>query len=132
MDTKVRTKRCYMCKTYKPLEEFHYKNKVKGIRQCNCKNCMSSYSANRYVENREDYIERSKQRLAVVRVKNSELVEAHLRSHPCSTCGEADPRVLRTTLEAQEIANKAPETISSLLETCVVSCLNCREKQKID
>jgi hypothetical protein len=131
MDTpKVYTKKCRTCKEHKPLDDFHFKDKLRGLRQSNCKLCMQNYAKQRYLDNREEYIDRAKSRLEVVRAKNSELAAEHLASHPCNSCGEADPRVLKLSLDSQELMNKSPETILGLLPSSTVLCLNCREKQK--
>lgn len=45
---------CTKCGKLKSIEEFSFKNKAKGIRRSQCKECISEYDKKRYSENKND------------------------------------------------------------------------------
>src|ERR1700746_3618807 len=117
------------CGQTKPIDDFHWKSKRKGTRQARCKECMSDYGHAHYVANAQQYKDRANSRLQSLRTQNRETVKTHLQTHPCSKCGEANYKVLTTSLTSVEINNLAPEALSAKLAETSVLCRNCIANQ---
>lgn len=52
-------KHCNLCNQDKALEAFAWKNKAKGTRQSNCKECHKVYSKTHYTNNKDYYVEKA-------------------------------------------------------------------------
>jgi hypothetical protein len=128
--TPVLMKRCKgPCGQNLPLDDFHWKSKVRGTRQSRCKRCMHDYGKEHYLENREEILERATARIQVIRADNADLLESHLLANPCMGCGEPDIRCLRVSLNHEDLNNRTTEVLAGLLQGAVVHCLNCLAKQ---
>lgn len=111
------------------VDEFHWKSKRKGTRQPKCKACMSEYGKTHYSTNSDKYKERANSRLQLLRSTNRENVKAYLASHPCSKCGESNPKVLTMNVTSIEINNMASEAFLQKLLGSTVLCHNCKVSQ---
>lgn len=47
------TRICKLCKKEKSIEDFHFKNKAKGIRRHQCKDCVKTKRHEHYINNKE-------------------------------------------------------------------------------
>jgi ferredoxin len=130
------SKRCYVCKEIKPIEEFHASAKSWDKHQAHCKACRKSVDAWKYrgrtPEQQATYTrnERLRQR------RIAEFVFAYLKQHPCVDCGESDPVVL----EFDHVRGKKEYNISYMIkavsldkivaeiEKCEVRCANCHRR----
>ena len=54
-------KKCMKCKNEKPLEEFNWKNKKKGLRQPYCRDCQRNLLKETYRRNKEYYYLKKKE-----------------------------------------------------------------------
>ncbi len=127
---------CTRCKEKKPLFEFNFKFKDRGIRQYHCKNCSRLYVRNHYENNRDYYLIKAKKRNTRVRKLMKNYIWEYLSQHNCVDCGENDPIVL----EFDHIKEKS-FTISSIgrdrtleevqreIEKCAVRCANCHRRK---
>jgi len=113
-----------------PIDQFHWKSKRKGTRQARCKACMSTYGHQHYVANSDKYKERANSRLKELRAQNRESVDIYLKTHPCQKCGEANFKVLTTSLTSIEINNLSPEALNAKLAETKILCRNCLASQE--
>ena len=93
---------CTKCFLQKPIEEFPWKNQARGIRHTVCKECYAKRSAEWYEDNKDRQLENVRRNNQTYRVNAREYVLAYLLTHPCSSCGESDPRVLEFHHEGEK------------------------------
>lgn len=117
------------CGLTKPIDEFHWKSKRRGTRQARCKECMSDYGHNHYLANSQQYKDRANTRLSALRTQNRQTVKSWISTHPCQKCGEANPKVLTTSINSVEINNLATEDLQAKLSNSTVLCRNCLASQ---
>ena len=116
----MNTKICSKCGKELPIENFPFRNKAKGTRRANCKECHNNYMKKRYQDKRDEIWD----------LKNS------LSCQKCgyNKCPEAldfhhiDPNEKEGKI-AQMISNsygldKAKEEIKK----CIVLCSNCHRE----
>lgn len=127
---------CARCKQLKSEEEFNFKNKSKGIKQYECKNCSRHYLRSHYAKNRKYYLDKAYKRNLRIRKEIRSYVWLYLSKNPCVDCGEADPVVL----EFDHIADKTENVsmmnrnynlskVKSEIEKCKVRCANCHRRK---
>jgi len=85
---------CTKCFLQKPLEEFGWKNYLFGKRFAVCKEYTAKRSNEWYQDNKDPQKENVRRNNQYYREMAGEYVYRYLLEHPCSNCGEADPRVL--------------------------------------
>ncbi len=123
-------KRCKgTCGLVKPVDEFHWKSKRRGTRQARCKVCMSEYGHKHYLDNAQEYKDRANSRLKTLRAENHQALKTHLSTHPCTKCGEANPKVLAPPVNSIEINNLSTIALSEKLASTDVFCRNCLASQ---
>jgi len=131
---KAKTKICSRCRNRKQIEEFNFKNKSEGIRQCYCRDCGKDYTAAHYQRNRDYYIKKARRNSARARKSSRERVVEYLRTHPCVDCGESDIVVLQfdhvrgeKRQEVSYMVRKGASwnTIDAEIAKCEVRCANC-------
>ena len=88
------TRTCTRCGIEKPIEEFGFKYRERGIRQSWCKPCYVEYRRVWYVENREKHIAHVRMLRDQHSAENQLRMWQYLAAHPCVDCGERDPVVL--------------------------------------
>jgi hypothetical protein len=126
-------RRCAKCGYPKPIDDFSFKNKAKGLRNSYCKECMKPIRRNHYHNNPEPYRGR-----AVANKKAAQLwFFQWLSTKSCIDCGETDPVVL----ECDHVRGVKLGTVSHLLQSgsrlklltemdkCEVRCANCHKKK---
>lgn len=125
---------CTVCKTDKSEDEFHWRNKAKGIRWKRCKACKAEIDRLSYQRpGRKQRIQQTQEQL---RQRNKNYVREYLLAHPCVDCGEADPIVLEFDhLRDKEdiVANLVhlPASINRIqreIDKCQVRCANCHRR----
>lgn len=123
----------------KPIEEFSWKYKAKGIRCATCRECMRLYIRSHYKRNTEYYIKKAgRKRRAFLTATRKKLFN-YLSTHPCVDCGESDPVVLefdhikRETKEAaiSEMLSRQVgwSRVLAEIEKCEVRCANCHRRK---
>lgn len=127
---------CNRCKIEKPLEEFNYKNKVKGLRQYQCKDCSRLYVRSHYERNKEYYLKKAFKRNKRIRTEIRGYVWKYLSTHPCVDCNEKDPVVLefdhlsnKTAAISEMNRNYTLETVKKEVEKCQIRCANCHRRK---
>ena len=124
---------CNKCSSLKVIEEFHFKNKEKGIKQCWCKKCMIKARISYYKNNSDKEKEYDKKRTDGLRQK----LYDYLLKHPCRKCEEKDPVVLQFDHQKEKEYNisemvqrgKSWENILKEIDKCIVLCANCHARK---
>jgi hypothetical protein len=124
-------KKCVKCTFDKDEEEFVLKQG--GTLNSWCKECVRKKAKEKYDNNREQYIERAKQK----NLKFRKYLYDYLQKHPCVDCGESDPIVLQFDHRIREekeyvISNmrmKSFEIIDKEISKCDVRCANCHVRK---
>ena len=130
------TRICSMCKKEKGIEEFRLRNRFTTRRQSYCIECGSRMGKNWYEENKERHVENVMANTKNAKQSAREFVYEYLLTHPCSECGEADPRVLefhRVGTKTWEIGRMIAQgygvdAISAEISQCMVLCANCHRR----
>lgn len=129
-------KKCTKCGKVKPIEEFAFKNKAKGIRRSQCKQCIREYDKNRYAENRNNCQEKLKEN----HKKQSDMLKQYVlqlkEKSSCAICGDSRWYVLdfhHVRDKEYTIADliKRGCSISTLqkeLDKCITLCANCHRE----
>ena len=129
---------CSKCKTIKDIDDFSYRNKVKGIREKRCKVCKDEYRKIHYENNKEIYKKRAKDYTTKIRAVNSKKMCDYLRRHPCVDCTESDIRVLHFDhvrgVKIDEVTSMVHagcswKKILNEIAKCEVRCANCHIKR---
>jgi hypothetical protein len=83
------------CGIEKPIDEFGFKYRERGIRQSWCKPCYVAYKHLWYLRNRDEHLAHVKATRAISSEENQLRMWQYLASRPCVDCGERDPVVLQ-------------------------------------
>lgn len=115
METKV----CTKCKRELPIENFHWRDKAKGTRRSECKDCHNAYMKNVY-KDKKDTLQDLKSELK------------------CAKCGEnrgyvldfhhRDPSTKGATIARMTSNNYTLDRVQKEIEKCVVLCANCHRE----
>lgn len=115
METKV----CSKCKRELPIENFHWRDKAKGTRRSECKDCHNAYMKNVY-KDKKDTLQDLKSELK------------------CAKCGEnrgyvldfhhKDPTTKESTIARMTSNKYTLDKLEKELEKCIVLCANCHRE----
>lgn len=129
-------RKCSRCKIEKPLEEFNYKDEVRGLRQYQCKDCSRLYVRSHYERNKEYYLKKAFERNKRIRKEIRSYVWTYLSTHPCVDCSENDPVVLEFDHLSDKISdisamyrNYTLEKVKKEIEKCQIRCANCHRRK---
>jgi hypothetical protein len=125
---------CRICKDDKNEDEFYWKNKIKEIKQLECKDCTKQMTSNHYQNNKQYYKNRTK--------LNSDCKRKWLREYKstlkCSKCNEnhvaclefhhIDPNLKDKEVSTIVNSNWSIERIKNEISKCIVLCSNCHRK----
>jgi hypothetical protein len=128
--------KCVTCGEYKEPEEFNWRYKSLGIRHPTCRECHKPFRKNWYEDNKERHLAQVQDRKREVRKIAREYVFSYLSDHPCSKCGEDDPRVLEfhhqhgKDMAVSELvaSGYSIATIQAEIDKCIVLCANCHRR----
>lgn len=115
----METKICTKCGQERPIEDFYWKNKAKGLRRSECKDCHNNYVKNKYKE-RHDEVNNIKSQMKCVKCGQDKfyLLDFH-HINP----EEKDNGI------AQMLRNNTPwEQILSEMKKCIPLCANCHRE----
>jgi len=127
-------KHCTKCDTTKPVEDFHWKNKAKEIRNRVCKVCSTEYARSYYhAGEKVNQIARS--------YTNNKKIRQEFRDwkaqQECKVCGEdaaecldlhhLDPNQKDFTI-GNNIITHGRKKLWEEVDKCVVLCSNCHRK----
>ncbi len=130
----METKICSKCKRELPLEDFRWRNKAKGIKHSQCKECESKRERERYkndADRRAGIINRD----AKYKSRNNEYL-CQIKAQGCAKCGDKriyvlDFHHLDKSQKEDNINNLRTcslETLQKEVEKCVVLCSNCHRE----
>jgi len=128
------------CGKVKAIEEFGWKDRPRGKRHAVCKECTAVRSSNWYYQNQDRQKENVKRNNQLYREQARTFVLAYLLNHPCSSCGERDPRVLEFHHEGHKESEVSRlmgrgaslEALKAEMDKCSVLCANCHRKLTSD
>lgn len=127
---------CRKCKNELELENFYFRNKSEGIKHHVCKLCSkkNSNEKNYYLNNKEEYLNNTKNRQERLLNENRIKLIDYQRLNPCVDCGNNDPIVLEFDHLIQEektinvslmLRDYKWEKIKQEIDKCEVVCANC-------
>jgi hypothetical protein len=131
-------KSCVICKAPKPFTEFNRKRRSQDGLQPHCRECNREASRAYYRRNRAQHLVDVGLNLPKYRVRNRELVFAHLLENPCVDCGETDPLVLDLDhvrgIKAGDVSRLSafpvgPVRLRAEIDKCEVRCVNCHRRR---
>lgn len=134
----MNTKICTKCTKEKSLEDFNFKNKTKGIKQAQCKECQSIYFKKHYSKNVEKYCKRARTSNPAAKKRNREFIISYLLEHSCVDCEETDivvldfDHVIGEKRETVSTMARSPYSIKSIKEEigkCEIRCANCHRRR---
>ena len=125
---------CTACKEEKELNDFSWRNKLKGLKNSWCKSCLNKYNKRKWKES--SHRRSSNMKANYIRKKrNSQFVWNYLEKHSCVDCGESNPVVLEfdhrdvstkvSTISDMIAGSYSIERIKFEIEKCDVRCANC-------
>lgn len=126
------TKVCSKCKNRKDTTEFSFRNREKGIRRSDCKDCFKPLTASHYKINRKAYCVRGVERRKATR----DWILAYLSKKECKDCKISDIRVLEfdhiNDNKSYEVAiliskDYGIDTLRKEVVKCEVVCANCHK-----
>lgn len=128
-------KQCTKCGRMLPLENFRWKDKSKGKKHSQCKECQSRQEKQRYqtdIIRKEQVLERAK----TTKERNVEYINNKKSSYGCAKCGEKRYYVLdfhhKDPLQKKDNINNlrgcSYETIDKEIDKCIVLCSNCHRE----
>lgn len=131
---------CTKCFLQKPIEEFPWKNRLLGKQHTVCKECYAKRSSGWYQDNKERQLENVRRNNQNYRKIAREYKFQYLIEHPCSSCGESDPRVLEFHHEGNKEAEVSRlmgrgaslHALKAEIAKCVVLCANCHRRITAD
>lgn len=131
----VSTKKCSKCKRELSLDNFRWKNKSKGIRHSQCRDCQKE-------SDKKFYLENESRRVTVRGIADSQkqrniLIVDELKKCGCCKCGEVRSYVLDfhhvdpTTKDdsvSHLLKTASVEHLLEELSKCIVLCANCHRE----
>lgn len=126
-------KTCTKCGELKEETDFNFRNKIKGIRSYQCRDCNKANLKRHYYNNKDYYIKKSKKnKINTVNWYND--IKSKLK---CIKCGEnhaatldfhhRNPNIKEYTVSTK-ILVKGRKNILEEISKCDVLCSNCHRK----
>ena len=132
---------CTKCFLQKPIEDFPWKYKALGKRHTVCKECYAKRSSDWYQDNKERQLENVRRKNQNYRELAREYIRDYLSKHPCTICGETDPRVLEfhhvrgeKSIEVSRLIGRGAslDALKAEIEKTEVVCANCHRRLTSD
>ena len=115
----METKICTKCGRELPLNAFPWRDKTKGTRRADCKECHSEYMKQQYAQKKN-------------------IIEEQKAQQKCAKCGESrgyvldyhhlNPEEKETTIARMTSNRYNLEDIQKEIEKCIVLCANCHRE----
>lgn len=127
-------KLCSKCNTFKNINCFAWRNKIKNILQVYCKKCRQEID--KKVRNKSGFKERKNFNKSKISKRNSLYVINILIKSKCIDCGESDPIIL----EFDHIKDKkynisdlvysgSIKKLQTEIDKCEIRCCNCHRRK---
>lgn len=115
----METKICSKCGKELPIDQFNWRNKAKGTRRAECKECHSSYMKQKYQEKKNE-----------IQTLKSQLC--------CAKCGDSrgyvldfhhiNPEEKENTIARMTSNNYELNKVYDEIKKCIVLCANCHRE----
>lgn len=115
----METKICTKCGKELPLDAFPWRDRKKGTRRADCKECHSKYMKQQYAQKKS-------------------IIEEQKAQQKCAKCGESrgyvldyhhlNPEEKETTIARMTSNRYNLEDIQKEIEKCIVLCANCHRE----
>lgn len=115
----METKICTKCGRELPIDQFHWRDKSKGTRRAECKDCHTNYMKQRYAE-KQNIIEEQKSLQHCAKCGES---RGYLLDYHHLNPNEKDNTIARMTSNKYKI-----EDIQKEIQKCIVLCANCHRE----
>lgn len=112
----METKFCSKCKRELPIENFGWRNKAKGTRRADCKECHAAHVREKYHE-RKDIIRDLKSKCTCAKCGES---RGHLLDYHHLDPTKKENTIARLTSNSADL-NK----LQNEIQKCIVLCANC-------
>jgi len=131
-------RQCSACRKFRKVEEFNFRNRVRGERHSYCKVCGTLKTRAHYASNKAYYLQKASKRNERIRVLVRSFIVEYLKSHPCVDCGEEDIYVLdfdhcrgkKIHLISDIVrTGYSLETVQHEISKCDVRCANCHRRK---
>ena len=130
----METKICYKCNADKPMSEFIFKNRSKGIYHESCKECWKEIRKQCYQKNKKVTTDRNQKNTK----KNRDWYVDYKSTLKCSNCPEnhpaclefhhLDPKTKEISVSVLTGRTYSIEKIKREMRKCIVLCSNCHRK----
>ncbi len=130
----METKICSNCKIEKPIDDFLWKNKNKGLKHSRCSECYKEIRKKNYEKNKDYYLKKNVR----LRKNNNEWYKDLKKDKSCIICCESESVCLdfhhidgdnKDYLVSQmQYSTYSKERILKEMEKCVILCSNCHRK----
>ena len=115
----METKICSKCGRLLPIDQFNFRDKIKGTRRADCKECHSGY-------------------MKLIYQKKKEIIQEWKSEQSCCKCGDKrgyvldyhhiDPSTKTDTIARMTSNNYTLTTVQEEIKKCVVMCANCHRE----
>ena len=127
------TKQCSKCRLFKPVDEFNFRHRDRGVRHGYCRECGKELTRSHYRRKKRSYLTRNLRAYA----ERGQLV-LDAKSRPCADCGvhypyyvmdfdHRDGRLKEFLLNSVHRVTK--RAILREIEKCDVVCANCHRER---
>ena len=126
-------KHCSKCKALKPIEEFNFRYKARGIRHGYCKDCGKILTQSHYRRSKSQYLKRNALSFAYRRQ-----IVIQAKQKPCADCGIEYPYYVmdfdhregeNKKLSLYKIGGATEKVILAEIAKCDVVCSNCHRER---
>jgi len=130
-------KRCSRCGDVKPLNDFAWRYKAKGLRETYCRPCRAAYKQEHYAKNRARYIQNAAAWTQKAVREWNEFLISYFEERPCIDCGEDDPMVLefdhvrgdKKFEISKGVRFRSRKALEEEMKKCDVVCANCHRRR---
>ena len=115
----METKICTKCKQEKPIIDFHWRNKSKGTRRSECKECHNKFMSERYSSNKQR-VNLLKKEQCCIKCGYNKCLEA-LEYHHIDETTKID------TVARLSVHSNTSDVMNEI-KKCVLLCANCHRE----
>ena len=127
-------KKCTKCLADKKDEDFSWKIKSKGIKQSQCKKCVSESINKHYLADKDKYLKKARINNRAYKKRNKDFISDYLKDKCCVDCGNNNPIVLdfdhvkgkkRGNIGRLKIGANSIKYLQEEIDKCEIRCSNC-------
>lgn len=126
-------KNCSKCKLLKPIEEFNFRYKSRGVRHGYCKDCGKLLTRSHYKRAKSRYMKRN-----AVSLAHRRQIVIQSKQKPCADCGIEYPYYVMDfdhregeikKFSLYKIGGATEKVILAEIAKCAVVCSNCHRER---